>query len=121
MAISIKNTEGFSPDAIRAEVANGGKFVQFDYAISIIVMTFKRSTDIYFVRHDRSHWKHSWPFTLCSLFIGWWGLPWGLIYTPMALYTNLSGGRDLTAEVMVLYKDNNVSAQEVAGMEKPRW
>jgi hypothetical protein len=121
MAISIKNIDGLTPDVIRAEIANGGKFVQFDYAISIIVMTFKRSTDIYFVRHDSSHWKHSWPFTLLSLLIGWWGIPWGFIYTPMALYTNLSGGRDLTKEVMPMYADNSISAQEAASMDKERW
>jgi hypothetical protein len=121
MAVTIKNIDDLSADAIRAEVANGGRFLQFDYAISIVVMTFKRSTDIYFVRHDESHWKNSWPFTLCSLLIGWWGIPWGFIYTPMALYTNLGGGRDLTREVMMLYRDNSVSAQELSGMDKERW
>ena len=121
MGVSIKNIEGLTPDALRAEVANGGRFLQFDYAISIIIMTFKRSTDVYFVRHDGSHWKDSWPYTLCSLFIGWWGIPWGFIYTPMALYTNLKGGRDLTKEVMALYADNRVSAEESVGMDKPRW
>jgi hypothetical protein len=34
-----------------------------------------------------------------SLLFGWWGLPWGLIYTPLTLWTNLSGGRDVTAEL----------------------
>lgn len=121
MAIEIKNTEGLSPEIIRAEVKNGGKFLQFDYTISIVVMTFKRSTDIYFIRHDQSHWKHSWPFTLCSLVIGWWGIPWGFIYTPMSLFTNLKGGRDLTADVVRLYADNNVSPEEMSAMDKPRW
>ena len=36
-------------------------------------------------------------YTLVSLVFGWWGFPFGLIYTPMALITNLSGGRDVTA------------------------
>jgi hypothetical protein len=30
--------------------------------------------------------------------LGWWGVPWGLIYTPLTLWTNLSGGRAVTAE-----------------------
>lgn len=101
MAIEIKNTEGLSPEIIRAEVKNGGKFLQFDYTISIVVMTFK-STGIYFIRHDQSHWKHSWPYTLCSLVIGWWGIPWGFIYTPMSLFTNLKGGRDRDSRAAAL-------------------
>ncbi len=40
------------------------------------------------------------PYTLLSLFIGWWGFPWGLVYTPMVLIQNLGGGNDVTAEVM---------------------
>ena len=30
--------------------------------------------------------------------LGWWCLPWGLIYTPLTLWTNLSGGQRITAE-----------------------
>lgn len=38
-------------------------------------------------------------FTLLSLLFGWWGIPWGPIYTIGALITNFSGGRDVTQEV----------------------
>jgi len=31
-------------------------------------------------------------FTAASFFLGWWGIPWGLIFTPQAIYRNLRGG-----------------------------
>jgi len=39
------------------------------------------------------------PWTLLSLIAGWWGIPWGLIFTSQSLYINLRGGNDVTNEV----------------------
>jgi hypothetical protein len=40
-------------------------------------------------------------YTLTSLLFGWWGFPWGLIYTPQAIYRNLCGGyRETIAELI---------------------
>jgi hypothetical protein len=36
---------------------------------------------------------------LPSLVAGWWGIPWGPTFTIGALYNNLRGGKDVTAEV----------------------
>jgi len=38
-------------------------------------------------------------FTLLSLVLGWWGIPWGPIYTVQSLWVNAQGGRDVTREV----------------------
>ncbi|MBP7515004.1 MAG: hypothetical protein KA791_10675 [Flavobacteriales bacterium] len=114
MGSKIKGIEGLSPDMIKAEVMNGGSFRMFDYTISIVVMTFRRSSDVYFIRHDGSHWKHSLPFTLISFFLGWWGFPWELIYTPGALGTNLGGGRDVTKELMHSFTDLRWTPEELA-------
>lgn len=40
-------------------------------------------------------------YTLLTLTLGWWGIPWGPIYTFEALAANLAGGRSMTvAELM---------------------
>jgi len=96
----IKNTEGLSASDITNELKNGGKFVVFQYCVSIIVMTFKRGSDIYFIKAGESTVKHSIGFTLITTFFGWWGIPWGPIYSVGALYSNLSGGKDVTQEVL---------------------
>ena len=98
--ITIKNIEGLSVDDINNELSKGAKFVVFEYCYSIIIMTFKRGSDIYFVKAGESTIKHSIGYTLITLLFGWWGIPWGPIYSIGALYSNLSGGKDVTQEVI---------------------
>ena len=96
----IINMEGLTAEEIKREIQNGARFVMFQYCISIIILTFKRPSDIYFIRANESVLKPSISFTLLSLFFGWWGIPWGPIYTIGSLHTNFSGGKDVTAEVL---------------------
>lgn len=97
---SIKNIDGLSVSEMNRELNNGAKFVIFQYAFSILIMTFKRPTAIYFIRAGEGTFRYHWPFTLISLLFGWWGFPWGLIYIPMALFNNLNGGKGVTSEVL---------------------
>jgi hypothetical protein len=82
------------------EIRRGGKFVIFEYCISIVILTFKNPTDVYFIRGGESAVGKSFGFTLLSLVAGWWGFPWGPIYTISSLMTNLGGGKDVTNEVL---------------------
>jgi hypothetical protein len=96
----IVNMQGLTAAEINHELQNGAKFVIFQYCISIIILTFKRPSDIYFIRANESSVKHSIGFTILSLLFGWWGIPWGPIYTIGSLHTNFTGGKDVTAEVL---------------------
>jgi hypothetical protein len=97
---TIKNIEGMTVDDLNRELATGGKFVVFEYCISIVVMTFKRGSDIYFIRAGESTVKYSIGFTLLTLLLGWWGIPFGPIYTIWALVVNFKGGKDITQDVI---------------------
>jgi len=96
----IKNIEGMTVNDLNEELSKGGKFVVFQFCISIIVMTFRRGSDIYFIRGGESTIKHSIAYTLLTFFLGWWGIPWGPIYSIGAMATNISGGKDITKEVL---------------------
>lgn len=85
---------------LQAEIQQGGKFVMYQYCISLLVITFKRFSNIYFIRHDESAVVKGLPFTLLSLVLGWWGIPWGPIYTIQGVWINFSGGKDVTQEVL---------------------
>ena len=50
--MQINNIDGLTPNQIRNEVSQGGKFVFFKYTISIVVMTFQRTSDIYYIRSE---------------------------------------------------------------------
>jgi hypothetical protein len=85
---------------LQQEIQQGGKFVIYQYCISILVLTFKRSSNIYFLRHEENTLVKGLPFTLLSLLLGWWGIPWGPIYTIQSIWVNFKGGRNVTSEVL---------------------
>lgn len=98
--MTIAGTEGLTHAEVRQQLAAGARFVVFDYCISVVVLTFRRRSAVHFVRAGESALVKGLPYTLISLCFGWWGFPFGFIFTPMALYTNLSGGRDVTAQMI---------------------
>lgn len=96
----IRGTEGMSADQINFEIQRGAKYVLFYYCISILVLTFRRSSDIYFVRAGENRVVKGLPWTVLTLLCGWWGIPWGPIYSVQSLVVNLGGGKDVTQELM---------------------
>lgn len=96
----IKNLGDLSLEEIQDELLSGARFLVFEYCISLILVTFKRRSSIYFVRAGESPWRKSIGFTLITILLGWWGIPWGPIYTVKALYINLRGGLDITEDLM---------------------
>lgn len=98
--MKVKNIEGLTAEEIAAEVNSGAKFVFYYYTISIIVLTFKRTSDIYFVRQNEKAVVKGLPYTILSFLLGWWGIPWGPIYTIQGLAKNLSGGKDVTEQIL---------------------
>jgi hypothetical protein len=98
--MSIKGTEGMSHTDIEQAIAGGGKFVTYQYCISIILMTFRRSSDVYFIKPGEG--GKGIGFTLLTVFFGWWGIPWGPIYSIGSIVTNLGGGKDVTQEICSL-------------------
>lgn len=98
--MKIQGADGFTPELIRDEVARGGRMVIYVYCVSLFVITLKRPTSIYFVRAGQSPGVRGLPFTLVTLLFGWWGIPWGPIYSIECLYKNLRGGIDVTDDVL---------------------
>jgi len=66
--------------------------VSYQTAISIIIATQKSSSRFYVVDHDRTA-LIGYLYSLGTFLFGWWGIPFGPIYTVQALATNVKGGR----------------------------
>ena len=98
--MQVNGLEGLTAEEIRHELQQGARFVVFDYCVSVVVMSFQRCSEVYFVRADESTLLKSMPYTLLSLALGWWGIPWGIAYTIGSVFTNLSGGKDVTNEIL---------------------
>ena len=99
MGMRIHGIRGLAPSVVEAQLAAGGRFVVFEYCISLIVVTLRRPSGAYLLRPGEKGLLRGLPYTILSLLLGWWGVPWGLIYTPLVVLTNFSGGCDITAEV----------------------
>ncbi len=98
--MQIKNIEGLTIEELDKEIAEGGKFVYYQYTVSVLIMTFKRNSDIYFVKSKQKSAIKGLPYTLASAVLGWWGIPWGPIYTVQTLSRNINGGLDVTPQIM---------------------
>jgi hypothetical protein len=95
----LRDLEPWTPTALDRALAAGGRLVFFEYCISLLVVTLRRPTGLHLLAAGDHGLLRGLPYTLVSLLFGWWGVPWGLIYTPLTVLTNLSGGRDVTDEV----------------------
>lgn len=83
------------------------KVTIFLRVVSFIVMTSKRGWG--HILCSRCRIKYSLLFNLQVWLLGWWGFPWGPIYTIEALFTNFLGGiqpRENNADMFALLAYN---------------
>jgi uncharacterized tellurite resistance protein B-like protein len=62
--------------------------VDFQWVISIIFMSFRNPVIGAYCRRCRT--IRGVGLSLVTATVGWWGFPWGLIYTPIAIVKNIS-------------------------------
>ena len=74
------------------------RLVFYEYCISLIFITLRRPSRLVRLPPGSRGLLRGLPYTIISLFCGWWGLPWGLIYTPLTMWTNLTGGREVSSQ-----------------------
>ncbi len=107
MAKAIKGIEGMTVKDMDIQLQNGAKFVMYMYCVSILVLSFKLDIlMLYFIMPGEPKVKRGITFTLISLVFGWWGIPWGPIWTITALGTNFMGGKDVTDQVSLQFKSS---------------
>jgi hypothetical protein len=98
----IRGAEDLTPAELAAALRAGGRLVFYEYCISLIFLTLRCPTDLYLLWPEDSGVVRGLPYSIVSLLFGWWGIPMGMIYTPLTLFNNFSGGCDVTAEVQAM-------------------
>jgi hypothetical protein len=98
--MKIRNIDGLTAEDLQKEEEKGGRFIYFAYTVSLLFLTFKRTSGVYLIKNGESVNTKGLPFTLISALFGWWGFPYGPKYTLESIRTNLRGGKDVTDEVM---------------------
>lgn len=104
--MEIKGIENMTYEQLYDDINFGGQFVVFTYVISIVIMTFKRpSKTIYYVKSTENSIKYGWKYLIITLLFGWWGIPFGPIYSIGSIDTAFSG-EDITDEVLEALTQN---------------
>ena len=98
--MQIVGLAGMSDEEFAEQIENGARFVFFQYCVSLVVVTFKRPTNIYFIRAGESAVAKGLPWTLLSWLVGLWGIPFGIIFTIWVTATNFAGGTDVTNAIL---------------------
>ena len=96
--MKIQGLEGKSASEIQLELQRGAKFIVYSYCVSLILVTFRRPSEIYFLPPGASRVRKGLTFSLITLLLGWWGIPWGPIYSVKSIVENFRGGRDVTTD-----------------------
>jgi hypothetical protein len=82
-----------------AQPDDRGRWVVYEYCISLIAVSLRRTSRPIHLKPGQRAWIRGLPYVAISLLLGWWGLPWGVIYCPVTIFANLMGGLDITAQV----------------------
>ena len=107
----INGIENMTGLELTTELANGARFVVYEYAISLLVITFYRSSNVTFIKSDQNAVAKGFRYSLLTFFLGWWGIPWGPIRSVQALVTNFKGGKDVTDRVVTAMKQGAQKTQ----------
>ena len=97
--MTMEEASKLSVAELNQELANGARFVQFSYTISLVLITFKRYSKVFFIRDNDNMSDVRWKYTLINTFLGWWGIPFGPIYTIWS-YVENAKGKDVTNEII---------------------
>jgi hypothetical protein len=99
LALAASESFVFAQQGPTTAPSGTGRFVVFQYCISIGIATFTRPSAVKYIPPGGSVLMAGLPYTMLSLIAGWWGIPFGPIFTVGAIYRNLRGGLDVTEAV----------------------
>lgn len=106
----IDSTTHYSAPELLARIKSGSRCVRFEYCASVVLASFCVQSDVYLTDSWQLRFFWGLPFSLLSLIAGPWGVPWGPILTARAVWTNLCGGIDVTAEIEASLSEEKIAA-----------
>ncbi len=92
------------------EINKYTELTRYYYCGSFLAITLKRATSFYVTGSSQATFC-KFAYTTVTFFAGWWGIPWGIVYTFQALGVNLfSDGTDqVTINDLLISMQNTVN------------
>lgn len=94
--------EHMTADDVRWWLRNGAVAVRYEYCISVGLASLSCRSRLHLIDTKSRRYIPGLPYSLLSLALGPWGLPWGPVLAARAIWSNFSGGVDATAEAEAL-------------------
>ena len=69
-----------------------------------MVVTYRYSSPVYFLRRNQNAFLKVLPFTIITLLLGWWAVPYGPFYTLATVYRNVVGNCVTDVVMQRLYR-----------------
>ncbi len=113
MKQSLINTEGLSKEDILEKIASGGRFIVFQYTLSLGLVSFYRLTRPILVCSNQEFVKYRNKYNLMSWLFGLWFIPTGPYRVVKSLKINNRGGIDTTKDIEVNIETYDVSSCEI--------
>ena len=98
--IRVRGSRPLFDEELRTRVASGARCVRYEFCFSLIFVTVRRQSPVYLTHSWQQRYIRGLGYSLLALALGPWGVPWGLLWTPWALWVNATGGADCTAELL---------------------
>ena len=96
-------------------ISIGTEVTRFQACVSLIVVSSKCPSR-FFIRGYDNIFGIGAIYSLVTLVLGWWGIPWGPVYTVQVLYHNIRGG--LKTTVAQLIEEMNAAVEEIEQAEE---
>lgn len=94
--------EHMTPADIRWWLRDGAVAVRYEYCISVGLASLHCQSRLHLIDTKSPRYVPGLPYSLLSLALGPWGLPWGPVLAALAIWRNFCGGIDATAEAEAL-------------------
>ncbi len=104
--MKIVGLENLTVSELNDELKKGAQFICYQYCISVGIMTMRRSSRTFFIKGDSNKIVKGLRYSLLTFLVGWWGIPWGPIYTVQSIWINFKGGHDITGEVLRAFAES---------------
>lgn len=94
------------------EITSTSKLVSYTFVVSMGVITHRSESRYYFEDVEKSKADMVKLFsTLGSLLFGWWGIPWGPIWTIKAVIDNMANSDEITWGTLAGAKEGEYNIQ----------
>jgi len=112
--LHFRGTRPLFAEELRTRVAAGARCVRFEFCFSLLFFSVRRQSAVHVTTSWQQRYVHGLGYSLLALILGPWGVPWGVVWTPWAIWVNTTGGEDCTEEVIAALDSRSRIAESAA-------